>query len=183
MKDSFDELRLLDRKPPDGYLEELTILLTQQKNVKSHSDEVSVLIFRLQNEWLAIATTAIKDVMEIKPIHVIPHRNNQTLKGIANIGGQLKLVVSLDSFLEIKKAGSEPYSKMIVIKQDDVEWVVLVHDIYGVRSYNLNLMENVPVTVLKSTANYLKGIYQFDKYSVGVLEEELLFFSLQRSVG
>jgi len=183
MKDCFEELGLLDREPPKGYLEDWTVLLTQQKEIKSNEDAVSVLIFRLQKDWFAIATSAIKDVIQAKVIHNIPHRNNQTLKGTSNIRGHLKLVVSLEYLLEINQSVSEFYTRMIVIKQEGVEWVILAHEIYGIRSYNIEQMENVPVTILKSTANYLKGIYQFDNLKAGILEEELLFFSLQRSVG
>ena len=42
-------------------------------------------------------------------------------------------------------------------------------------------IENVPVTVTKSSANYLKGIVHWKGKSVAYLDEELLFYSLKRS--
>jgi hypothetical protein len=41
---------------------------------------------------------------------------------------------------------------------------------------------NVPVTVSKSTANYMKGVITWRDFQVNLLDEGLLLYSLKRSL-
>ncbi len=179
---------LLSRSPPEGYLEDLTSKFQSDSGEIAKENFTSFFIFRLHEEWLAMPTEVVKQSSVKKQVHSIPHKSNDVLRGTANIDGQLKLVVALENILEIKPKKDvhhhwqHEFCRMFVIQQGIEEWVIEAHEVLGIRRLDLDQMENVPVTVSKSTANYFKGIYDYGGMHIGLLEEELLFFSLKRSV-
>ncbi|MDP1880273.1 MAG: chemotaxis protein CheW, partial [Parachlamydiaceae bacterium] len=61
----------------------------------------SLIVFRLNSEWLALRTEFLKEISSLKPIHKIPHRTNTVLNGVVNFHGQLQLCVSLQYALEL----------------------------------------------------------------------------------
>jgi len=179
---------LFDRPPPKGYRDELTDAWQERDETKEHGVLSGFLVFKLHGEWLGISTNVIKEILPVKSVHSIPHRSNNILRGTVNIDGQLKLVVAIESLLEISQGVENDFRKldqssgMLILNQGADEWVIESPEILGIRRFNLDEMENVPVTVSKSTANYLKGIFYYDQKHIGLLEEELLFFSLKRAL-
>ncbi len=176
---------LLKRDSPPGYVEEWTELIKQGKDETLDETLQSVLIFRSKNEWLALSVKVIKDIMSMRTVHTIPHRMNDILKGTVNVGGQLKLYISLTNVLEITKDSDQCNDTlesgfMCLISLDKDDWVIRVDEIFGIRRVVLSSLVNVPVTVSKSTANFFKGIFHLDGKDIGYIEEELLFYSLKR---
>src|SRR5262249_34761523 len=89
-----------ERPAPAGYLAERPRLLASSE-APSDSVEVSLLIFRLFGEWLALDTRAVVEVTTPRPVHRIPHRSGQVLIGLVNLRGQLQLCVSLHGLLGV----------------------------------------------------------------------------------
>jgi chemotaxis-related protein WspD len=180
---------LFERAPDQGYIAEWTQALMQPPPDECDKRLFSVLVFRLNQEWLALPTICFKEITSRKPMHRIPHRTSKFLLGIVNLNGELKLYVALDQLLEIEPFTAPlpkraPYQedRMVAIAQNGDLWVFPVDEIDGIYNINLCLMENVPVNISKSTAGYLKGIVKIGNKSVGLLDEELLFANLKRSI-
>src|SRR5262245_14587544 len=154
--------QLLDR-PADGqYLAEWTRLLQLPRVSREKAYENSVVIFRVQQERLALTTLVFSVVAETRPIHRIPHRSGNILLGIVNLRGQLLLCFAMAKVLEIEpdpSSSSNAYNRMLAIKKNNERWIFPVDEVYGVYRFDMKALENVPVTVAKSTANYLKGIF------------------------
>src|SRR5262249_23184497 len=93
-----------DRPAPSGYLADWTRLLAEPE-AATDGDEVSLLIFRLQGEWLALGTRVAAEVTATRPIHRIPHRSGQVLAGLVNLRGQLQLCVLLHGLLGVDTGG------------------------------------------------------------------------------
>ena len=74
------------------------------------------------------------------------------------------------------------YKRMIAISKDGNQWIFPVDEVLGVFHFNLDHMKNVPVTVVKSKVNYLKGVISTRGHNIGYIDEELLFASLERSL-
>lgn len=181
-------LHLLDRKADSRYLAEWTQLLQKERVSAEELHENSVVIFRLHKEWLALSTLIFSEVAETRPIHRIPHRSGKILLGVVNLRGQLHLCVALDKLLEIEPpdsstngSSSKAYRRMLEIKKNEERWIFPVDEVYGILRIDSKAMQNVPVTVAKSTANFLKGVFYWKNKSVGYLDEELLLSSLKRS--
>lgn len=178
---------LLNRKPAEEYLNQWANVLKKQQRTESLSTECSVVLFSLGKEWLALPAQYFKEVTQLKSIHVIPHRSNKFLLGAINLEGELRLAISLHALLGIDTNGQidqGPYSykRMIAIEKEGEVWVFPVDDITGIYRCNLAELENVPVTLTKSTANYLKGVVRTGNKNVGLLDSDLLFYGLKRGI-
>ena len=188
MNDSSAAL-LLNRVPDALYIEEWTTLLQTEHEPSEASSEISVVIFRLGEEWLALATHIFAEIADCRPIHSLPHRTNAIFLGVANLRGQLRLCVALHNLLDIEQPNKvkhtqiqTAYRRMISIQQKGQNWVFPVNEVHGILRCDNALLQNVPVTVAKSTANYLRGVIRWENRDVGYLDEELLLESLKRSV-
>lgn len=93
--------RLFEREPPAEYLAEWTKRLAEPE-VVAERGTLSVLIFRVGEEWLAFDIGLLVEIAEPRPIHSLPQRSNEILAGLVNIRGELELCVSLSGLLGIE---------------------------------------------------------------------------------
>ena len=63
--------QLFNREPPPEYLEEWTRELAQDK-APPPTDTLSVIVFRIADEWLALDVRAMVEVVEQRTLHRIP---------------------------------------------------------------------------------------------------------------
>lgn len=180
---------LLDRHSPVGYVQDWETALGRDKEDHRPVPHSAIVIFNLGGEHLALSSLVIGQMTTMRRLHRIPHMRNPVIRGVVNINGRLRLFVSLGALLEIGESfvfyeNSEKIDDvpMITIEQNGEVWTFAVDKILGVFRCELNQMKNVPVTVAKSTANYVKGILNWRDQQVALLDEELLFFSLRRSL-
>src|SRR5262245_44684534 len=121
-----------DRPAPSGYLTDWTRLLAEPA-APTDSDEVSLVIFRLHGEWLALGTRVVAEVTPTRPIQRIPHRSGQVLAGLVNLRGQLQLCVTLHGLLGVDAGGGADASRsqdggpaalprLVVIRKDAETW-------------------------------------------------------------
>jgi chemotaxis-related protein WspD len=178
-----------DRPLSQEYIEELTETFTQSSSSEKFDDILSVLVFCLGNEWLALPTIYFKEVTQRRSMHRIPHRKGKILFGIVNLNGELQLYVGLHQLLGIESTTSQilgprtyQRERMIVIAKGDDLWVFPVDEIDGIYHWNLSVIEKVPANVYQSTAKFVKGIMKMDNKCVALLDEELLFSGLKRSI-
>ncbi len=179
--------QMLDREPPAGYLEQWTRQLAQEKKVASHRT-VPVTIFRLGVEWLAMSTTVLEEMTEIRPIHRIPHRTNAILLGLVNVRGMLQLCVSLTHLLGIEEVESDDprarlaARRLIVIRRENDRWAFLADEVHGIHRINPDDCRNPPVTVAKAVPRLIRSVFPWEGHGVGYLDDESVFCSLRRSV-
>lgn len=173
---------LLERPVDDAYLEEWTNLFSQDRMEGNGRNFQSVVVFRLGNEWFALSTKVFSEISKMRVIRRIPHRSTDTLRGLVNLRGQLQLCVDLAKILEIEDAEDPSQGMLMSIAHNGKTWVFVASEILGIFPYDVDVLKNVPVTVAKSTANYLKGVFSFDDKHASILDEELLFYSLDRRV-
>lgn len=176
---------LLNRLAEDQYIEEWTQLLSEERIESDGENLQSHVLFRLGKEWLALSTLVFSEVTENKLVRRIPHREGEILKGLVNLRGQLCLCIDLSALLEIERQSDTSVRQkmqMVAISQNNHSWVFIADEILGIFTCNMDTLKNVPVTVVKSTANYLKGTVNLEGRFVSVLDEDLLFFSLERRI-
>lgn len=91
-----------NRAPPDGYLDEWRrVLETTPENTELSG--LSVLVFRLADEWFSLAAESLTEVTPLRKIHTIPHRSNSVFAGMVNVRGQLLLCCSLHGLLGLRQ--------------------------------------------------------------------------------
>src|SRR5258706_164913 len=126
---------------------------------------------------------------DLRPIHSLPHRRSDVMLGLANVRGELLVCVSLGQVLGLEqpaeanreiRRGAHP--RLLVIRHDNVRSACPVDEVHGVHRVRSREMKDVPTTVARATATYSKAILSWKGVSVGLLDDELLCYTLQRSV-
>ena len=175
---------LLNREIPPGYMNEWTEFLAQKKEERN-ANNTSIIIFRIGREFLALRPAIFREIINPCPIHLIPHRSNDVLLGLANVHGELQLCFSLKALTGINDAEEveeASTAKMLVIQNSGECWVFPVDQVLGVFRCNDDDAQNVPVTVSKAAGTFTKKVILCDQREVGLLDDELLIYALQRRI-
>ncbi len=72
--------------------------------------------------------------------------------------------------------------RLLVLAQEGQRLVFPVDEVHGTHRFHPQQLAAVPATVAKATATYTKAILPWQKKSVGLLDEQLLFYTLNRSL-
>jgi chemotaxis-related protein WspD len=94
-------LQLLDRPLWPEYLREHTRHYAEARRPATPA-RLSLLVFRLAHEWLALPTVAFQEVVERRFIHSLPHRRQGIVLGLVNVRGELIVCVSLARLLGLE---------------------------------------------------------------------------------
>jgi chemotaxis-related protein WspD len=191
---------LLEREAPSGYLEEWTKLLAESQSIPSRSERqktaiqqsqrsLSVAIFRLGDEWLALPSKLFKEITSPTSIHTLPHRSNDLFLGLANVRGEILMCVSLFNFLSINSTANSTvkmspvvYQRMVVVEVDGYSWAFAVDEVYGVHRVREQDLRPAPATISRSEDSYTISTINWKDKRVNYLDSELLFYTLQRRV-
>ncbi|HAZ42942.1 MAG TPA: chemotaxis protein CheW [Cyanobacteria bacterium UBA11369] len=183
---------LLEKEVPSGYLQEWTDLLRSSVgslNRVAPRGTISVGIFRLEGEWLALSAKTIEEVTQACVIRTLPHRTNNIILGLVNIRGEIQICISLKTFLgldtpdtQLQHISPVVYERMIVVEKDGSRWVFPVDEIYGIHRIHPDEIGNVPSTVSKVQETYTKGVIKWQDKSVSYLDDELLFYALTKKL-
>lgn len=181
-------MSLLDRDLPEGYLEEWTEIYSRSK-LSDNNETLSATIFRLGDEWFAIPSYVVMEVAHVRTIHTLPHYTSRSIRGITNVHGELKICVSLGEMLAVSKGvktydvrGKNVYERLVVIGKDGHTYAFPVSEIPGTHKYTSEQLASVPSTISRAKATYTKGMIPLDDRHIALIDEELLFYALERSM-
>jgi chemotaxis-related protein WspD len=181
-----------DRPAPDGYLADWTRLLARPEQALD-GDFVSVVIFRLSGEWLALGTHVFVEITHPRPVHRIPHRSGEILTGLVNIRGQLQLCVSLHGLLGIDRTSenSSPdpaplgartaYARLVVIQDRAERWAFPAEEVLGVHRVPRSELRGIPSTLTMAANGFSQAVFPWDEHSVGYLDEPRVLLALRRA--
>ena len=185
-----------ERTAPDGYLAGWTQWLARSVEHDLRADEgeesqnesrltdkqLSVLIFRLGPEWLAFRTQTVAEVTSPRPVHRVPHRTNEVLRGLVNLQGQVQLCVSLHGLLGVTALGTP--TRLVVLRDRDraESWAFAAEEVLGVYNVPRSRWCSVPSTLGNPTVGFSQAVLSWKEHSVGVLDEQRVFTAL-RSLG
>lgn len=179
---------VLDADLPPDDVTRWTRQVAQEKAV-AQLDTHSVVVFRIGAEWLALPTPVFREIASIRAIHSLPHRRNGMVMGLANIRGELLVCVSLREILSLGETAERKREKqrtadarLLVVQREDGRAVCPVDEVYGIQRFHPRELMEVPATVAKAAAKYTKAVLSWQKKSVGVLDDQLLFYTLNRSL-
>ena len=184
-----------DRAAPPGYLAEWSSWLAEAGSddrgplIRGHGDEeddgelarregISILIFRLGGEWLAIRTRAVAEVTKPRPVHRVPHRTNPIFAGLVNLQGQAQLCVSLHGLLGIDAPGSPPRLVVLRDRGRSETWAFEADEVAGVQRIPRGQWGPVPSTLVNPAVGFSQAILSWDGPSVGLLDEQRVFAAL-----
>lgn len=199
--------QFFNREPPAGYLEEWRTVLDQSSDDASGSG-LSTLIFRLNDEWFALAADVLTEVTPRRRIHRIPHRSNAVLKGMVNIRGQLLLCGSLHGLFGFpEKTDEQPNSTSLsdlgsFQTADDTailstarllmashtegrttrRWAFPVDEVAGVHRVADDELRDVPSTLGKPGQRFSSALFSWHENVVSLLAAERIFSGLHDQI-
>lgn len=187
-------VRILDRERPPASEAEALSLATRMAAAKSLREQDlgrPAFLFRVGAEWLALPTTSLDEVADLRRVHSLPHRRNGVVLGLANIRGELLVCVSLAEQLGIDAAADMralnrqwlAHSRLLVLRLGGQRLACPVDEVHGNERFLDADHRPVPSTVARASASYTRAMLQFEGQPVGLIDEELLFNGLHRSLG
>ena len=180
-------MRLLDARPPADYRREWTMHIAERAEATAAG--TPVLVFRIGDEWLALAIGVMEEVGETRPIHSLPHRRGGVLLGVVNVRGELLTCVSVGRLLGIEKGrglGEQlpPRSagRMLVVNCGGERFAFPVTEVRGVQHLGLpdDPVSGGPDDQVMGAAGRSRVLWR--GRSVCCLDEEKLFAALNRSL-
>ena len=180
---------LLDAEAPAGYIADRTAYFAAPALVAAEETR-SVAIFRVGSEWLALPAAVVIEVANLLPVHSLPHRSSGVVLGLASVRGELLVCVSLAQVVgsePLAMPGGDPrgraYPRLLVIRREGVRVVCPVDEVHGMHRFHTRELTAVPTTVAKATVTYSTALLPWQGHSVGLLDDQLLFYTLKRSLG
>jgi chemotaxis-related protein WspD len=179
---------LLDRPLSAADIAERTAQFATPK-VTAQATTESVVIFRIAAEWLALSLTVVEEIAPVRAVHSLPHRRDGAVLGVTNVRGELLVCVSLEHLLSLERSpdmNAAPHhavhKRLLVVRRDDTRAVCPADEVHGIYRVRAGELQNVPVTVAKAAGRHARAVLSWRGHSVGVLDDQLLFYTLQRSL-
>lgn len=185
-------IQLLDRPLTADYRSERTAHYAQSKKLKQPT-LISLVLFRLGPEWLALPTPVFQEVAERRPVHTLPHRRRSILLGLVNIRGELLICTSLARLLGLEAVADNQgtravYDRLLVAGWDGHRMVFPVDEINGVQRVRNDEMKEPPSTISKSTHACTQAVFEWQvggeavTVTVGFLNVNAVFSALNRNL-
>ena len=178
--------RLLDRALTADYRREWALHFATPK-FRLTPGSVSLVIFRIGPEWLALPTPTFQEVVELRKIHTIPHRRHGALLGIVNVRGELLLAVSLAKVLglehhPVSRNDHKTYERLLVAHWDAQRVVFPVDEVHGVHRCDPEALAEPPATLAKSGTSYTRAILHWEGKLVCCLDTSSLLPAFNQSI-
>ncbi|MFL9868015.1 chemotaxis protein CheW [Paraburkholderia fungorum] len=150
----------------------------------------SFLIFRIGREWLALPTPIFKRIVQTRPIHTLPHRQHRAVLGVVNVQGDLLVCLSLAHLLGFEadtSAGNDQsrhdLPRLLVVSRAEEHAVLPVDQVDGVHRIALTTFCSPPATLSHAAAAHTRAVAPWRGVTVGLLDADALFNTLNRSLG
>lgn len=162
--------------------------LAQDAHVREDSEEQvhagpSLLLFRLGEEWLALATRCLAEVSPMQPVHSLPHQRSRVLQGVANVRGALVPCLSLADLLGLEAAPATASSarvmpRMLIVTASGGAVVLPVDEVDGIHALDQQGLGGEAVNENRFT----RQVLQWRGRSVRILDEDHLLSAVDRSL-
>lgn len=149
----------------------------------------SLLVFRLGEEWLALATRVLAEVAPLAPIHALPHPRGRVLLGVANVRGTLVACLSLVELLGLDASsvpaaasGGRAAPRMLALEAAGGNLLAPVDEVDGIHEFDLGLLAAAEQSNALDAAKCSRGVLQWRGRSLRLLDEEQLLHTMIRSL-
>ncbi|EPM0511410.1 TPA: chemotaxis protein CheW [Pseudomonas putida] len=142
----------------------------------------SMLLFRLGEEWLALATACLAEIAPLQAVHSLPHQRSRLLHGVANVRGALVPCLSLADLLGVQAGSKEQRSarampRMLILAAEGGPVVMAVEEIDGIHRLDPQLLGSG-----RDATRFTAAVLQWRGRSVRVLDDQHLLSAVQRSL-
>ncbi|MCD5993766.1 chemotaxis protein CheW [Pseudomonas sp. CDFA 602] len=154
-----------------------------QRDIKTRS----ILVFRLGDEWLGLASRCLSEVAPNQTIHSLPHQRSRALLGVANVRGALVACISLVELLGLDSGSVAAQSmrtvpRMLIVAAEGGPVVVPVDEVDGIHAIDQRELDAASASGTHANARFTRGVLQWKERSLRWLDEEQLLSAVHRSL-
>jgi purine-binding chemotaxis protein CheW len=118
---------------------------------------LEIIRFRMASETYGVESAFVRDVYPLRDFTPLPGAPPFVL-GIVNVRGQILSIVDLKKFFNLPERGLGDLNKVIILRDDRMEFGILADAILGVGPVPLDEIRALPITVSEIGAEYLRGV-------------------------
>lgn len=148
-------------------------------------DAAGAFVFRLGEEWLGLPAGLVDEVLELRPLHRLPHRRDAVLRGVVNVRGRLTVCVALPALLQTGApvaARGAVARRLVVLAASEGALAFEADEVHGSHRYDADEVRAVPSTVAHALARFATGVLPWGERRIGLLDAGLLLHALNRQI-
>ncbi|MEE5038805.1 chemotaxis protein CheW [Pseudomonas alliivorans] len=154
-----------------------------QRDIKTRS----ILVFRLGEEWLGLASRCLSEVAPAQTIHSLPHQRSRALLGVANVRGALVACISLVELLGLDSnpviaQSARTVPRMLIVAAEGGPVVVPVDEVEGIHAIDQRQLDAASASGTHANARFTRGVLQWKDRSLRWLDEDQLLSAVHRSL-
>ena len=127
------------------------------------TQRLDALRFALGADTYAIFCDEIEEVVPMQNLIALPHTSRSIL-GISNHRGILFVVIDLKRILNIPASDLTTMHRVIIVRHDDYKIGLLVDAVQGMRSIDLDGVQQLPDELHLETRRHIRGITEDDTF-------------------
>lgn len=165
---------LLDREIPPGAREEAAELLATPREMAT-TGTLSVAVFRIGSQWLALETVLFQRWLEARPVHVVPGRSNDVFRGLVNVDGELLFAFDGARMLNPDESVGESAARMFVATDGVDRFAFAVDEVLGIRRISREALQELPATLARTPSALTRNSVTIEGRNVALLDAEKFF--------
>ncbi len=118
---------------------------------------ISVVEFLLTPERYAFAESHVLEVLSLKEITSIPG-TPAFVMGVINLRGRIVSIINLKSLFNLRERGLTELNKVMILKNESMEFGVVADAILGNNVIDLALLSSPPITLDNAGMEYITGV-------------------------
>jgi purine-binding chemotaxis protein CheW len=120
-------------------------------------DYLEVVEFLLAYETYGIESAYVREIYPLTEITPLPG-TPPFVRGIVNVRGQIISIIDLKKFFELPEKGLTNLNKIIIVRDDKMEFSILADAVLGIRKLPVREIEASLPTLTGIREQYLKGV-------------------------
>lgn len=167
---------VLERDAAAAYLGEWQSRIATEEAAVA-TDQRSLVVFRVQGEWLALPTRLLREIVEPLAAHQVPHRRDPRFGGLVNVRGELIPGLRLGPLLGAREptaTNPRAWARTLIVERDGAPWALPVDEVDGVHRIPEAELRTPPVTVGAGSPSFTAAVFTSARGDVGLLDDELL---------
>lgn len=129
------------------------------------SDELTLLVFGLGDEWYAVDVTSVLEVLEMQPVTRLPHLPDHVI-GVANVRGSVTSVVDLLRLMKTGRTEPRVDARIVVVESGGKVTGLLVDEVGTVVSVTVDSIQPPLSTVPDEEAALSRGQVRLEDATV-----------------
>jgi chemotaxis-related protein WspD len=139
-------------------------------------DAMSVLVFRLADEWFSVNSSSVVEISRVPAVHRLPHRR----AGLVNVRGRVAVCADLGDHLSPLGARTTSENRLVVLRHDDWIFGTVVDAIDGV--HRVALADLAPPPPPAAADRFTLDLWTLAERSIARIDEPRLFRAVREAL-